>query len=180
MNIQKTLVFFGAHPDDETFGMGATLAQYAASGVKVYYVCSTRGEAGTVDPEYLQGYQTIADLRTAEMACAAKVLGLAGVIYLGYRDSGMTGSPDNQNPDSLFKAPVEQVAGLMVKIIRELKPDVIITHDAGGGYGHPDHIATHDAVVKAFYAASDPAQFPKAGPPFQPAKLYFGSVLQAL
>ena len=86
----------------------------------------------------------------------------------------MTGSPDNQNPASLFKAPVEQVASLMVKIIRELKPDVIITHDAGGGYGHPDHIATHNAVVKAFYAASDPAQFPKAGPPFQPVKLYFG------
>jgi N-acetyl-1-D-myo-inositol-2-amino-2-deoxy-alpha-D-glucopyranoside deacetylase len=174
MNKQKTLIFFGAHPDDETFGMGATLAQYAASGVKVYYVCSTRGEAGTVDPEYMEGYKTIADLRTAEMACAASVLGLSGVIYLGYRDSGMTGSPDNQNPDSLFKAPVEQVAALMVKIIRELKPDVIITHDAGGGYGHPDHIATHDAVVKAFYAANDPSQFPKAGPPFQPAKLYFG------
>jgi LmbE family N-acetylglucosaminyl deacetylase len=71
-------------------------------------------------------------------------------------------------------APVEQVASLMVKIMRELQPDVVITHDAGGGYGHPDHIATHNAVVKAFYAANDPAQFPKAGPPFQPAKLYFG------
>ena len=174
MNKQKTLIFFGAHPDDETFGMGATLAQYAKDGVKVYYVCSTRGEAGTVDPEFMLGYKTIADLRTAEMQCAASVLGLAGVIYLGYRDSGMTGSPDNQNPDALFMAPVEQVAALMVKIIRELKPDVIITHDAGGGYGHPDHIATHNAVVKAFYAANDPSQVPKAGLPFQPAKLYFG------
>jgi len=174
MNKPKTLIFFGAHPDDETFGMGATLAQYAASGVKVYYVCSTRGEAGTVDLEYMQDYKTIADLRTAEMQCAASVLGLAGVIYLGYRDSGMTGSIDNQNPASLFMAPVEHVAALMVKIIRELKPDVIVTHDAGGGYGHPDHISTHNAVVKAFYAANDPAQFPKAGPLFQPAKLYFG------
>jgi LmbE family N-acetylglucosaminyl deacetylase len=122
----------------------------------------------------MQGFKTIADLRTAEMECAAKVLGLAGVIYLGYRDSGMTGSSDNQNPASLFNAPIEQVASLMVKIIRELKPDVVITHDAGGGYGHPDHIATHNAVVKAFHAANDPAQFPQAGPPFQPAKLYFG------
>jgi LmbE family N-acetylglucosaminyl deacetylase len=174
MNKKPTLIFFGAHPDDETFGMGATIAQYVNIGVKVYYVCSTRGEAGTVDPEYMQGYKTIADLRTAEMECAAKVLGLAGVIYLGYRDSGMTGSPDNQNPASLLNAPVEQVASLMVKIIREFKPGVVITHDAGGGYGHPDHIATHNAVVKAFYAANDPAQFPQAGPPFQPAKLYFG------
>ncbi|MGP8080305.1 MAG: PIG-L deacetylase family protein [Dehalococcoidales bacterium] len=174
MNQQRTMIFFGAHPDDETFGMGATIAQYVTSGVKVYYVCSTRGEAGTVDPEYLQGYKTIADLRTAEMECAAKVLGLAGVIYLGYRDSGMTGSPDNKNPESLAMAPVAEVASLMVRIIRELKPDVIITHDAGGGYGHPDHIATHNALVQAFYAANDPPQFPKAGPPFQPAKLYFG------
>jgi len=174
MNKQRTLIFFGAHPDDETFGMGATIAQYVNTGVNVYYVCSTRGEAGTVDPEYMQGFKTIADLRTAEMECAAKVLGLAGVIYLGYRDSGMTGSSDNQNPASLFNAPIEQVASLMVKIIRELKPDVVITHDAGGGYGHPDHIATHNAVVKAFHAANDPAQFPQAGPPFQPAKLYFG------
>ena len=174
MNKQRTLIFFGAHPDDETFGMGATIAQYVNTGVNVYYVCSTRGEAGTVDPEYMQGFKTIADLRTAEMECAAKVLGLAGVIYLGYRDSGMTGSSDNQNPASLFNAPIEQVASLMVKIIRELKPDVVITHDAGGGYGHPDHIATHNAVVKAFHAANDPAQFPQAGPPFQPVKLYFG------
>ena len=74
MDKQKTLIFFGAHPDDETFGMGATLAQYAATGVKVYYVCSTRGEAGTVDLEYMQDYKTIADLRTAEMQCAASVL----------------------------------------------------------------------------------------------------------
>jgi LmbE family N-acetylglucosaminyl deacetylase len=71
-------------------------------------------------------------------------------------------------------APVEKVAALIVRIMRDLKPDVVITHDAGGGYGHPDHIATHNAVVKAFYAANDPEQFPEAGPVFQPAKLYFG------
>ena len=135
MNKQKTIVFFGAHPDDETFGFGSTLAQYVAAGVKVYSVCSTRGEAGTVDPEYMNGYGTIADLRSVEMECAAKVLGLAGVIYLGYRDSGMQGSPDNKNPASLAMASVDEVAARMVKIIRELKPDVVITHDAGGGYG---------------------------------------------
>ena len=67
MNEQKTLVFFGAHPDDESFGVGATLAQYAALGVRVYYVCSTGGESGTVDPKYLQGYASIKQLRLAEM-----------------------------------------------------------------------------------------------------------------
>jgi LmbE family N-acetylglucosaminyl deacetylase len=174
MNKQKVLIFFGAHPDDETFGIGSTLAQYANSGVKVYCVCSTRGEAGTVDPELLKGYASIADKRMAELKSAAEVLGLAGVIHLGYRDSGMRGSIDNKHPDSLAMAPLEDVAARIVKIIRELKPDVVITHDAGGGYGHPDHIATHNAAVAAFYAANDSKQYPEAGPAFQPAKLYFG------
>jgi N-acetyl-1-D-myo-inositol-2-amino-2-deoxy-alpha-D-glucopyranoside deacetylase len=174
MNRQKRLVYFGAHPDDETFGIGATLAQYAAAGVQVYCVTSTHGEVGTVDPELLKGYANIAELRTAEMKCAAEVLGLAGVLYLGYRDSGMRGTVDNQHPNALAMAPLEDVTARMVKIIRELKPDVVITHDAGGGYGHPDHIATHNGAVAAFYAAGDPKQYPEAGPAFTPAKLYFG------
>jgi LmbE family N-acetylglucosaminyl deacetylase len=170
---KRTLVFFGAHPDDESFGPGSTLAQYALAGVNVYCVCSTGGEMGTVDEKYLEGYGSIAELRTAEMDCAAKALGLAGVYRLGYLDSNMRGTPDNKHPDCLAMAPIEEVAGRMVKIIREIKPDVIITHDAGGGYGHPDHVATHEAAVKAFHAAGDPEQYPEAGPAFQPSKLYF-------
>ena len=173
MSKQRTLIFFGAHPDDETFGMGSTLALYALRGVKVYCVCSTGGEEGTVDPQFMKGYATIADLRSDELKCAAKVLGLADVIFLGYRDSGMRGSQSNKHQDALAMAPVEEVAGKMVKIIRELKPDVVVTHDAGGDYGHPDHIATHNATVKAFYAASDPAQYPEVGEVFRPSKLYF-------
>ncbi len=174
MNKLRKLIFFGAHPDDESFGMGATLALYVLRGVQVYYVCSTRGEVGTVDPEFMKGYTTIGDLRWNELQCAALVLGLTDIIHLGYRDSGMRGSEQNKHPDALAMAPVEQVAGRMVKIIRELKPDVVLTHDAGGGYGHPDHIATHNAAVKAFYAASDPEQYPQDGPVFRPYKLYFG------
>jgi LmbE family N-acetylglucosaminyl deacetylase len=121
----------------------------------------------------MQGHATIADLRMAEMECAAGKLGLAGVLYLGYRDSGMPGVPDNQHHDALAKAPVEQVAGRIVKLIRELKPEVVITHDAGGGYGHPDHIAVHNATLKAFYASSDPTQYPEAGKVYHPSKLYF-------
>ena len=93
------------------------------------------------------------------MKCAAQFPGLAGVIYLGYRDSGMRGSADNKHPDSLAMASIDEVASLIVKIIRELRPDVVVTHDAGGGYGHPDHIATHNAVIKAFYAAVAPTQY---------------------
>jgi N-acetyl-1-D-myo-inositol-2-amino-2-deoxy-alpha-D-glucopyranoside deacetylase len=171
---QKTLIFIGAHPDDETFGMGAVLAKYAADGVKVYYICATQGEAGTVDAAFLKGFKNIADLRSAEMKAAAQVLGLSGVIYLGYRDSGMPGDPDNRNPGALINAPIEQVTERLVKIIRKLRPDVVITHDPSGGYQHPDHISVHKAALKAFYASGDPHKFPQDGPAFQPAKLYFG------
>ena len=170
---ERVLVFFGAHPDDETFGLGTTLAHYAAAGVKVYYVCATHGEVGTVDPEYMKGYATVAELRLQEMKCAAKELGLSGVLYLDYRDSGMSGSPDNHHPDALAAAPIEQVAGKMVKLIRQIRPQVVITHDAGGGYGHPDHIAVHNAVERAFHLAGDQAKYPEAGPAFLPGKLYF-------
>lgn len=173
MQKRKTLIYFGAHPDDETFGIGATLASYVLRGVKVYYVCSTQGEEGTVDPELLKHCPSIAELRWKELKGAAEVLGLIDVIWLGYRDSGMAGRDSNKHPDSLAMAPTEEVAARMVKIIRELKPDVIVTHDESGGYGHPDHIATHNGTVMAFQAAGDPTRYPEAGPPFQPSKLYF-------
>ncbi len=173
MNTPKTLLLTGAHPDDETLGMGGTLAQYAAAGYKVYYVCGTRGEVGEVAPEFMQGYTSIADLRTHELECAAKVLGLTEVIYLGYRDSGMAGSEENKHPNALAAAPTEEVAGRIVEIIRRIKPEVIITSDPLGGYGHPDHIAIHKATVMAFNAAGDPQKYPNTGPSFQPQKLYF-------
>lgn len=173
MNQNKTLLFVGAHPDDETFGSGGTLAQYAAAGAKVYCACATRGEAGSYDPEHIRGYATPGDMRWAELECAARVLGLAGVIYLGYRDSGMTGAVGNKHPQALMMAPIEEVAHRIVKVIREVKPEVIITSDPIGGYHHPDHIAVHKATVSAFEAASDPTQHPEAGPAFQPQKLYY-------
>lgn len=174
MNKPKTLIFVGAHPDDETFGMGGTLTKYAGLGIKVYYVCATRGEAGTIDPEYLKNYDSPGDLRWAELQCAAKILGLTDVLYLGYRDSGMPGTAENEHPDALIKAPPDQVIERIVKIIRRLKPEVVITFDPIGGYRHPDHIAVHQATVKAFEAAGDPLQYPEAGNIFQPSKLYFG------
>ncbi len=174
MTKNKTLIFVGAHPDDETFGMGATLAKYTAAGASVYYICATRGEAGTAEPEYMKGYQSTAEMRCAELAAAARVLGLAGVYYLGYRDSGMPGTPDNLNPNALMQAPAEQVIERLVKLYRHLKPDVIITHDPSGGYFHPDHIATHKAATQAFYAAGNASAYPDAGQPFQPARLYYG------
>jgi LmbE family N-acetylglucosaminyl deacetylase len=174
MNKPKILLFVGAHPDDETFGLGAVLAQYAASGMKVYYLCSTRGEAGTVDPGFLKGYNSIGDLRWNELTKAAKVLGLTDVFYLGYRDSGMAGSEENQHPDAMVNAPAEEVARRVVAFYRRIKPDVVVTHDPSGGYGHPDHVATHLGAVGAFYLSGDSSRYPEAGPAFQPKKLYCG------
>jgi LmbE family N-acetylglucosaminyl deacetylase len=167
-------MFVGAHPDDETFGMGSTLAQYALDGVKVYYVCATGGEAGTVEPQYLKGYQSVFDLRFAEMKAAAQVLNLAGVIYLGYRDSGMQGWEANKHPQALMNAPLEEAAAKLVKILREIRPQVVITHDPSGGYYHPDHIATHQITVAAFKACGDKSRYPGAGAAYQPQKLYYG------
>src|SRR3990172_8708189 len=173
MTRQRTLLFVGAHPDDETFGVGGTLAQYAAARVKVYYACATRGEAGSVNPEQMKGHARLGDMRWAELECAAQILGLADVIYLGYRDSGMSGAEDNRHPEALAAAKLDQVVGRIVKAARQVKPDVVLTFDPIGGYRHPDHIAVHNATVRAFHAAGDPGQFPEAGEAFRPQKLYF-------
>lgn len=162
-----------AHPDDETFGMGGTLATYARRDVSVNLVCGTRGEAGEVDPEYLEGFTSIADRRVSELRCAAGLLGLDGVYFLDYRDSGMPGSKDNEHPQALIGAPVDEVAGKIVHYIRMLRPQVVVTFDPIGGYRHPDHIAIHTATVRAFFAAGDPAMYPGDLEPFTPQKLYF-------
>lgn len=168
-----TLLAVLAHPDDETFGMGGTLALYAQKGYAVHLVCATRGEAGTVDPEFLGPGRTIAELREGELRCASENLGLASVNFLGYRDSGMPGSPDNSHPDAQIIHSVDEVAGRIVKYIRELKPEVVLTFDPIGGYMHPDHIHVHKATVLAFERAGDATFHPEAGAPFQPRALYF-------
>jgi mycothiol S-conjugate amidase len=173
----RTLLVAYPHPDDESFGNGGTLARYAAQGVAVHYACATRGECGTVAPELLDGYADIAALRTAEQECAARSLGLAAVHFLGYRDSGMPGSADNQHPAALVQAPLERVAGQLVALIRALRPQVVLAHNPYGGYGHPDHIHLHNATRAAFAAAGDEARYPEqiaAGlTPWRPSKLYY-------
>lgn len=177
---QPVLLAVLAHPDDETFGTGGTLALYAHRGVQVYLVCATRGEVGEMTPEMLQGYATIAEKREAELRCAADKLGLAGVIFLGYRDSGMPGSPDNTHPMALAAQPLEEVAAVIAHHIRKIKPQVVITFDPIGGYRHPDHIAVHNATVRAFPLAGDPALVdPEGLPPYTARKLYFQTLSRA-
>ena len=162
-----------AHPDDESFGPGGTLALYASRGVDVHLICATGGEAGEVQPELLQHYDQIQQLRLDELWCAAEILGLKDLHLLGYRDSGMPGSPDNQHPEALAAAPIQEVAAKITTLIRQIRPQVILTFDPQGGYHHPDHIAVHRATVEAFYAAGDPNRYPNGLPPFRPHKLYY-------
>lgn len=163
-----------AHPDDETFGLGGTLALYARRGVQVHLVCATRGEVGEMDERYLRGFDSIAARREAELRCAAGKLGLSSVHFLTYRDSGMPGSPDNQHPRALCAQSLEQVAGEVAETIRLLRPQVVLTFDPIGGYRHPDHIAIHRATVRAFQLAGDTDFSGSQGlVPFKPAKLYF-------
>ena len=169
----KTILAVLAHPDDESFGLGGTLALYASKGYDTYLVCATRGEVGTVDEEHLNGYKDIAELRTDELMRAAKYLGLKDVYFLGYRDSGMPGMEDNQHPDAQINHPVDEVAGQVVKYIRELKPEIVLTFDPIGGYKHPDHIHVHKATVLAFEKSDDPSFHPEAGMPFKPRALYY-------
>ena len=170
---RQVLLAVFAHPDDESFGPGGTLAKYAAEGVDVWLVCATDGDAGTVDAEMLDSFANTAQLRAAELCCAAQALGLRGVDWLGYRDSGMAGTADNHHPQSLFQAPMEQVVARIVASIRQHQPQVIICDNQYGGYGHPDHIKLHQATVQAFAAAGDATRHPEAGLPWQPQRLYF-------
>jgi LmbE family N-acetylglucosaminyl deacetylase len=172
----KVILSVLAHPDDESFGMGGTLALYSSRGVDVHLICATRGEAGTVDPDFLKDHPDIASLREKELRCASETLGLKSVTFLDYRDSGMAGSPDNMHPNSLVSTPLEKVTERIVVEIRRLKPQVVLTFDPVGGYHHPDHIAIHDATVQAFHASGDEKQFLQAGKAFQPDKLYYNAL----
>ncbi len=172
--VRPRLLAVFAHPDDEAFGSGGTLALYSWAGAAVYLVCTTGGEAGIIDPEFLARYGTARAVRVAELQCAARKLGLAEVEVLGYRDSGMEGAPDNQHPHALVQAPLDTLAAQITQTIRRVRPQVVLTFDPIGGYRHPDHIATHLATVRAFHAAGDATISDPAGlPAYQPQKLYY-------
>jgi LmbE family N-acetylglucosaminyl deacetylase len=174
MGDRRLLISF-AHPDDESFGLGAFIGKMVAEGTDVYYICATNGDVGTVSPEMLDGYSSIAELRLAELNRANEVLKFREMFLLGYKDSGMMGSPTTQDPACLWQAPREEVARRVVGIIRQIQPQVIITFNEYGGYGHPDHIAIQRATVDAFTLAADPA-YETGQPAYAPQKLYYNSI----
>ena len=164
--MSKTLLAVFAHPDDESFGPGGTLAKYGAEGVAVHLICATLGEAGESDASDLGECDDLACRRERELRCAADVLGLTEVHLLGYRDSGMAGSPANHHPRALVQADPDVLAKQVADLMRRLRPQVVLTFGPFGGYGHPDHVAMHRATVAAF------ERLPGSE---RPQKLYFST-----
>ncbi len=175
----RRLLIAYAHPDDESFGLGALIAKYVNEGVEVYLICATNGGAGSVKPELLEGYTSVAELRLAELDCASEKLGFAGVYKLGYGDSGMMGSDANKDPDCLWHVwhtDPDSVTRRIVEVLREVQPQVIITFNEYGGYGHPDHIAIQQATTAAMEHVDDAAYITGSLPPYQPQKLYYSGI----
>jgi LmbE family N-acetylglucosaminyl deacetylase len=170
--VKRVILAVLAHPDDESFGMGGTLAKYAENGVDVHLICATRGEAGEVASEYLTEFSSVGELRVAELHCAVQHLGLTSLTLLDYRDSGMAGAEDNLHPQALMNAPMNQVVKEITEKIRQLKPQVVLTFDPLGGYKHPDHIFIQQAATQAFHLAGDSA-YRSGYQPYQPARLLY-------
>lgn len=171
----KRLLGIFAHPDDEGI-MGATLLQYSMSAVETGLVCATRGEVGEIADPALATPENLGQVRESEMRMAADVLGVRNLWFLDYRDSGMAGTAENQDRRSLAQASAADVVGKLVAIIRQFRPQVIVTFDETGGYGHPDHIAIYRHTTSAFHAAADAAQYPELGPAHSISKLYYTSI----
>jgi mycothiol S-conjugate amidase len=166
-----------AHPDDESSKGPATVARYAAEGVRTVLVCCTGGEEGDILNPAMDRPEVRAELpavRAAELARAAEVIGYDEVVMLGYRDSGMPDSPANAHPRCFAAAELDEATGRLVAEIRRVRPQVVITYnDDQQGYPHPDHLRVHDISVLAFDRAGDPDAYPGTGSPWQPSKLYY-------
>ncbi len=193
----KRLLLVHAHPDDETIGQGATMAKYAAEGVGVTLVTCTGGEMGEIlvpELEHLAADRddALADQRKVELTNAMKALGVTDHRYLGgfgrFRDSGMQWAPeghphagaaipaDETDERAFWNADLTEAADLLVEVIREVRPQVLVTYDQFGGYGHPDHIQAHRVATYAAALAAVPTYAPTLGEPWDIAKIYWGAM----
>ena len=175
----KSVLFVHAHPDDECIPTGVTIAKYAAEGAHVTVVTCTLGEVGEIVDDELKhlfeaGEHALGEHRRTEMEQAAGILGITDHRWLGgpgrWRDSGMIGTPENDDPRCFWRADVDEATAELVKIIREVRPQVVVTYDSNGDYGHPDHIQAHRVTVAAIDRAADPAY--GDGEPWRVAKRY--------
>jgi mycothiol S-conjugate amidase len=169
--MERLLAIF-AHPDDEGVCAG-TLARYARQGVAAQLICATRGEVGEISDPALATPETLGAVRTGELEAACAAIGIAPPHFLDYRDSGMAGTPENDDPRSLAQADPQEATGRIVALLRRWRPDAVITFEPFGWYGHPDHIAVHRLATAAFGLAGDAAAYPDAGEPWQPQALFY-------
>jgi N-acetyl-1-D-myo-inositol-2-amino-2-deoxy-alpha-D-glucopyranoside deacetylase len=178
----RRLLFVHAHPDDETINNGATMARYAAEGAQVTLLTCTLGEEGEVlVPELAQLAADQADqlggFRIGELAAAMAALGVSDWRFLGgpgrYRDSGMIGTEANTKPRAFWNADLDDAVAHAVAVVREIRPQVLVTYDENGGYGHPDHIQAHRVAMAGVDASADPGYRPDLGPAWQVAKVYW-------
>lgn len=165
-----------AHPDDEGLVTGA-FAKYIEEGARTALVCATRGEVGEIAPGVDATKETLGQVRERELRDAMAHINLDEIYFLDYRDSGMDGTAENQDPRAFLNAPDDEVIGQLVRIIRTTKPQVLVTFDPSGGYGHPDHKKIHHATMRAFDLAGDPEayaeQLANGLGPHTPLKVYW-------
>jgi len=178
----RRLLLVHAHPDDETIGTGAVMAKYGTEGVQVTLVTCTLGEEGEVlvpDLQHLAADQddTLGEHRIGELADAMAILGVSDHRFLGeagkYRDSGMMGVPSNDRDDCFWQADLLTAACDLVQVIREVRPQVVVTYDDFGGYGHPDHIQAHRVTHYAVALAESPSFRPDLGAAWGVSKVYW-------
>ena len=173
----RSILFVHAHPDDESMGTGATMAHYAAAGAHVTLVTCTLGEEGEIHRPELAGLAAgaadqLGGYRIAELEEACRRLGVTDHRFLGfagrYRVSGMMGTPPNDHPRAFWGADLDVAAGELLDVIREVRPQVAVTYDPNGFYGHPDHIQAHRVLMRAVELADAEG--------IAPAKVYWTAV----
>ncbi len=173
MTKARIMAVYG-HPDDEGQVTG-TLGQFIELGHHVTLVCATRGEVGEISDPQFATPETLGYVRELELRAAMAQIGLFDVRFLPFRDSGMAGTPENEDPRCFHQQPEDTAVGHLVSIMRDVRPHVVFTWDPTGGYGHPDHIAAHLHTKAAFAFSGDAARHPEAGPAWEPARLYWGA-----
>lgn len=179
MSVSPTLLCVHPHPDDESIACGGVLARAAADGVRTVVVTCTGGEEG----ENLAGIdladRPLAEHRRTELVAALRELGVAAHHWLGYRDSGMAGRASNAHPDSFHAAELEEAAVRLAGVLRSERPEVVVSDDRSGTYGHPDHVKAYHVTVRAVALAADP-QAPVPGEPWQVTKRYVHTLPKGL
>lgn len=169
------LLAFHAHPDDESSKGAGTVARYADAGVEAVLLTATGGEAGDILNPSMDApavRENLSGIRRRELEEAAAIIGFHEIVLLGYRDSGMADTADNDHRDAFVNAAFEDVLGRVVTVVRRVRPHVVLGYDDHEWYPHPDHLRVHELSLALWSAAADPHRFPEAGDPWGISKLY--------